>query len=78
MRHDLSKIFAVGICAACLEEEVTKEHSDDYIAEYCKIVLSTVFDVACIERRFHKWCLLCEIIGEDDIRHEQLERSFCK
>lgn len=76
MRHDLSKIFAVGICAARLEEEVTKQHSDDYISKYGEIVLTTILDVTSVERRFHEWCFLCEIVRKDDVRHEQLERSL--
>lgn len=70
MRHDFSKVFAVGVCAACFKEEISEEHRDYNIAKNGEIVLSIVLDIACIERRFHEWLFLSEIVGEDDIRHE--------
>ena len=53
MWHDFSKVFAVWIGAAGLEEEVAEKNCDDHIAKYGEIVLSAVLDVAGVERRLH-------------------------
>ena len=78
MRHKLSQISAVRVSAAYLYQEVGEKNSNDGVPNYCEVVLSTVLEVARVERRLHEGRFLREIAGKNDIGHKKGEGSLSK
>ena len=76
MRNAVSQAASRGRSARRLDQQARREQSYDDVADYGEVIVLALIDEALVEAGLHERLLLCEAVGEDDVRQQQTQRLF--
>ena len=76
VRNAVSQTASRSRSARRLDQQARCEQRHDDVADYGEVIVLTLIDEALVEAGLHERLLLCEAVGEDDVRQQQTQRLF--